>query len=163
MKGKAQVIDPRETGHHPLKLTQPVFSDEAMARADKTLEAMSGSFEQWLDGDIANLQAARLACIGAAWTDATLDTLWRAAHDLKGMGGTYGYPIVTQLAASLCRLVETDEGKAASRANPALIHAHVDGLRAAVRGRIASDADPVGRALVQTLEAHVSRLGVAPR
>lgn len=163
MKGKAQIIDPREAGHHPIKLTQPVFSDEAMARADKTLEAMSGSFEHWLDGDIANLQAARLACANAAHSDASLDSLWRAAHDLKGMGGTYGYPIVTQLAASLCRLVETDEGKAAARATPALIDAHVDGLRAAVRDRIASDADPVGRALVRALEAQVCRLGVAPR
>lgn len=162
MKGKAQVIDPREAGHHPLKLTQPVFSDEVMARADKTLEAMSSSFEQWLDRDIANLQAARLACLKAAWTDASLDALWRAAHDLKGMGGTYGYPIVTQLAASLCRLVDTRDGKAAARANPALIDAHVDGLRAVVRDRIPSDANPVGRALVQALEAHINRLGVAP-
>lgn len=163
MKGKAQVIDPREAGHQPLKLTQPIFTDEAMARADKALEAMSGSFEQWLDGDIANLQAARLGCVDASWSDVSLDTLWRAAHDLKGMGGTYGYPIVTQLAASLCRLVETDEGKTAARANPNLINAHVDGLRAAVRDRIATDAHPVGRALVQALEAQVGRLGVAPR
>jgi hypothetical protein len=163
MKSKAQVIDPREAGRRPPKLAQPVFSEEALARADKTLEAMSGSFEKWLDADIAKLQAARIQAAEAGWTDVAIDAIWCAAHDLKGMGGTYGYPLVTQLAASLCRLTETEAGKGAARANPALVDAHVDGLRAALRDRIASDAHPVGRALVQMLEAKVRELGVAPR
>jgi hypothetical protein len=162
MKSKAQVIDPREAGRRPPKLAQPVFSEEALARADKTLEAMSGSFEKWLDADIAKLQAARIQAAEAGWTDVAIDAIWCAAHDLKGMGGTYGYPLVTQLAASLCRLTETEAGKSAARANPALVDAHVDGLRAAVRDRIASDAHPVGRALVLMLEAKVRELGVAP-
>lgn len=162
MKAKAQVIDPRQAGHLPPKLAQPVFSEEAVARADKTLEAMSGSFEKWLEADIAKLQAARLAMEEQRWSDASLDMLWRAAHDLKGMGGTYGYPIVTQLAASLCRLTETDQGKAAARDHADLVSAHVDALRAAVRDRIASDEHPVGRLLVQTLETRVNKLGVAP-
>jgi chemotaxis protein histidine kinase CheA len=163
MKAKVQVIDPREAGHGALKLAQPVFSEEALARAEQALEAMSGSFGKWLDADIAKLQEARLRAAEEAWPDPALDALWRAAHDLKGMGGTYGYPIVTQLAGSLCRLIETQAGKAAARANPELIGAHVDALRAAVRDRIASEAHPIGRVLVQTLEAQVLRLGVAPR
>ena len=163
MKTKAQVIDPREAGRRPPKLPQPVFSEEALARADKTLEAMSGSFEKWLDADMAKLQAARLEAAEASWTDIAIDAIWRAAHDLKGMGGTYGYPLVTQLAASLCRLTETEAGKAAARAAPALVDSHVDGLRASLRDRITSDTHPVGRALVQMLESKVSQLGVAPR
>jgi chemotaxis protein histidine kinase CheA len=163
MKAKAQVIDPREAGRRPVALAQPVFSEEALARADQTLEAISGSFEKWLDADIAQLQAARLEASQAAWSDASIETIWRAAHNLKGMGGTYGYPLVTQLAASLCRLTETESGKSAARDNPALIDAHVDGLRAALRDHITSDAHPVGRALVQMLETKVRQLGVAPR
>lgn len=162
MKAKAQVIDPRQAGHLPPKLAQPVFNADAVARADKTLEAMSGSFEKWLEADIAKLQTARLAVEDQQWSNDALDALWRAAHDLKGMGGTYGYPIVTQLAASLCRLTETDAGKAAAREQSDLVNAHVDALRAAVRDRIASDEHPVGRVLVQTLETRVARLGVAP-
>lgn len=162
MKVKAEVIDPRQAGLRP-PLTQPVFSEDAVARAEKTLEAMSGSFEQWLDADIAKLHAARLNATSAGWTDLAIDALWRAAHDLKGMGGTYGYPIVTQLAASLCRLTETDAGKAATRLNPGLVDAHVDALRASVRDRIATDEHPVGGVLVRALEAQVRQLGVAPR
>ena len=163
MKGKVQVIDPHDAGHRPLNLTQPVFSEEALARADRALEAMGGSFEKWLDADIVKLQAAKAAAAAAGWSDAALDALWRAAHDLKGMGGTCGYPLVTRLAASLCRLTETEAGKRAARGNPMLVSAHIDGLRAAVRDHIASDDHPLGRTLAQALEAQVSQLGVAPR
>lgn len=163
MKAKAEIFDPRDAGYRPPIVPQPIFDEDAVARAEKTLEAMSGSFGKWLDADIAKLQAARAEGAQQGWPDAALEAVWRAAHDLKGMGDTYGYPIVTQLAASLCRLLETGEGKRAARGNPELIAAHVDGLRAAVRDRVASDENPVGRALVQALEAHVSSLGIAPR
>ncbi len=163
MKAKAEFIDPREAGYRPPSVPQPMFNEDALARAEKTLEAMSGSFEKWLDADVAKLQAARVEGMQQGWTDAALEAVWRAAHDLKGMGDTYGYPLVTQLAASLCRLLETSEGKRTARGNPELVAAHVDGLRAAVRDKIASDANPTGRALIQALEAHVSGLGIATR
>jgi hypothetical protein len=41
--------------------------------------------------------------------------------------------------------------------------AHVDALRAAARDKIRDAAHPVGRALLNALETHVERLGVAPR
>jgi hypothetical protein len=163
MKGKAKIIDPREAGQRHQTLKPPVFDDDALARADKTLEAMSGSFEEWLHADITKLQDARKRAELFGWSDAGLDTLWRVSHDLKGMGATYGFPLVTQIASSLCRLTETEAGKSAARANPALVCAHVDGLRAAVRDRITSTRHPVGRALIEALEAQVARLGVAPR
>ncbi len=146
-----------------MNLAQPIFDEEAIARADKTLEAMSGSFEQWLDADVRNLQAARTAAEGANWSVTSLASLFATAHDLKGMGATYGYPIVTQIAASLCRLIETDAGKQAAAAHPALVCAHVDAIRAALRDGMKSDEHPVGKALLQALDAQVAALGVAPR
>lgn len=160
---KAKIIDPREAGVRQFDPKQPVFDADALSRADETMKAMSGSFEKWLDADAQALQGARAAAEAANWDDGSLDTLMRAGHDLKGMGGAYGYPLVTDIAASLCRLIETDAGKAAARANPSLVCAHVDALRAAIRDRIASDAHPVGKALVQALEKRVAALGVAPR
>ncbi len=159
--GKVQIIDPREHGLGPLNLKLPVFDDGA--RADDALKSMSASFEQWLDGESARLQAARVEAQRLGWSDEALDPVLRSAHDLKGMGATYGYPLVTQLGASLCRLIETEAGRRAARANPALVNAHVDALRAVIRDRITTNADPVGRAIVSALEARVAALGVAPR
>jgi len=157
---KAQFIDPRTTGRRALQ--QPIFDPNALKRADDAMKAMAPSFDEWLDDDVRKLQIARVAAQNADWSDGALDALFSAAHDLKGMGGSYGYPLATQLAASLCRLIETDAGKAAARINPGLVLAHVDSLRAAVRDRIASADHPIGKALIAALEAEVEQLGVAP-
>lgn len=161
-KPKVEFIDPRDASPRSIRLDKPVFDADAVARADETLKSMSGSFGEWLQADMEKLQAARLAAEADNWSLETLEGLFAAAHDLKGMGATYGYPLATQLAGSLCRLIATDAGKAAAQAQPALVTAHVDALRAAVRDGITSSADPIGRALVRALQNHVDSLGVAP-
>ena len=35
-------------------------------------------------------------------TPETAENLYFRAHDLKGLGATYGYPLVTRIAGSLC-------------------------------------------------------------
>lgn len=162
-KQSAQFIDPRDAGLRGLDLKRPLFDDDAPARAAEALKDLGESMEAWLDADIDRLQSARLACEAGGWRGDLLDGLLTHAHDLKGMGATYGFPLVSQFAASLCRLIETDAGKVAARRQPALVCAHVDALRAAVRGRVRDAAHPVGKALVEALDAHVLKLGVAPR
>lgn len=158
-----QTIDPREVGLRTLDLKQPVFGPEAIARADETLKAMAGSMQQWIDADIAHLQTLRLAADAARWDAVSIDALLCAAHDLKGLGATYGFPLVTAIAASLCRLTETNDGKAVVARDPALARAHVDALRAIVRDGVRAPNHPLGSALRQTLEAGVAKLGVSPR
>ncbi len=162
-KPQVQHIDPREEGFRKLDLKQPVFGPEALARADETLKAMAGSMQQWIEADITQLQDLRLAAEAANWDAASVDALMGCAHDLKGLGATYGYPLVTHIAASLCRLTETDEGKVAVMGDPSLARAHIDALRAIVRGDIRAPDHPIGTALLQTLELEVAKLGVAPR
>ena len=162
-KSQVQHIDPRAVGLRTLDLKQPVFGPEAVARADETLKAMAESMQQWIDADIEQLQELRLAAEAAHWDAESVDALMGCAHDLKGLGATYGYPLVTLIAASLCRLTETDAGKAVVQRDPGLARAHVDALRAIVRGSIRAPDHPVGTALRHTLEAEVAKLGVAPR
>jgi chemotaxis protein histidine kinase CheA len=159
----ARLIDPKESGRRPLDLPSPVFDEDAVARADDALRAMSGSFQQWLEAEVAKLQAARLAASSAYWDDESLDALMLAAHDLKGLGGTYDYPLVTQLAASLCRLIDSEEGRATVRSAPALLAGHIDAVRAAVRDGIKTDRHPIGSSLLRALEARVEALGLPRR
>lgn len=158
-----QLIHPRDVGLPVLDGKTPVFDADALARADQTLKAMSGSFQQWLDADVNRLQHARLAAVRAQWSDAAIEQIMCVAHDIKGMGASYGYPLATQIAASLCRLTETAAGKSVVRTSPGLAEAHVDALRAVMRDHIKTAEHPVGRALLGALNAEVERLGVAPR
>jgi hypothetical protein len=162
-KPNVQTTNPKDVGLRGLSLPQPVFAADVVDRADDALREMSGSFQEWLENEGKRLQVARLGAERAGWTSEAINPLLLAAHDLKGLGATYEYPITTQLAASLCRLIETEAGRAAVRANPDLAAAHVDAVRAAVRDKIKTSEHPVGRLLLSALEAQVEALGVAPR
>lgn len=160
---KAEMINPREQGLRTIELKKPIFDAGAVARADQALEAMGDELQMWLDADIERLQSARLRADAANWTPLSQEDVHAIAHDLKGLGSTYGSMLATQLAASLCRLIETDSGKALAQHDPSLACAHIDALRASVRDGIRTTDHPVGRALLQALETRVAELGVAPR
>ena len=79
------------------------------------------------------------------------------AHDLKGLGTTYGFPLVSRIAGLLCRLIEDKTQRMA--APLALVDAHILSIKAAVRDGIKSEEHPVGKIVVQELEGQIKALG----
>ena len=131
------------------------FDPAAIAKAEAALKSLSGNFAQWLQDEIDKLGAAREAIRAGGATAQGMETLYMRAHDLKGLGTTYGYPLITRISASLCKL--TDDADKRERAPLALIDAHIEAIRAAVRDEITTDEHPVGRQLVEELEARVGQ------
>ena len=129
------------------------FDPAAIAKAEAALKSLSGNFAQWLQDEITKLEAARETVRTDGATPQTLESLYMRAHDLKGLGTTYGYPLITRIGASLCKL--TDDADKRSRAPMSLIDAHIEAIRAAVRDDIKTDEHPVGRQLVEELEKRV--------
>lgn len=126
----------------------------ALAKAEAALSSLSGQFDAWLDEEVTKLKAAHSSVLSHGVAGEAGERLHTHAHDLKGLGGTYGYPLVTRLAGSLCNLV--GDAEARRRAPLALVTAHVDAIRTVVERQIRSDDDPAGKALALALEAGVS-------
>ena len=126
----------------------------AIAKAEAALKSLSGNFAQWLQDEITKLENARQAIRAEGLTPQTTESLYLRAHDLKGLGTTYGFPLITRIAASLCVL--TDDEAKRIQVPMALVDAHIDAIRAAVRDDIKTDEHPVGRALSNELEARVA-------
>lgn len=126
----------------------------AIAKAEAALKAMSAQFGQWLNDEIVKLDQAQADIRAKGYTPETAEALYFRAHDLKGLGATYQYPLVTRIAGSLCRLMDDTDKR--MQAPLALLDAHVDAIRAVVRDEIQTDEHPVGRDLAETLEARVA-------
>tara|TARA_R110002051_G_scaffold42490_1_gene87253 strand:+ start:2420 stop:2851 length:432 start_codon:yes stop_codon:yes gene_type:complete len=126
----------------------------AIAKAEEALKAMSSQFGQWLQDEIVKLEQAQAAIRSTGYTQDTAEALYFRAHDLKGLGSTYQYPIVTRLAGSLCKLLDDQQKRMA--APLVLLDAHIDAIRAVVRDQIQTDEHPTGRILAETLEARVA-------
>lgn len=126
----------------------------AIAKAEEALKAMSSQFGQWLQDEIDKLDAAQVGIRMHGLNAQTAEALYFRAHDLKGLGATYQYPLVTRLAGSLCRLL--DEPGRRLEAPVKLLDAHIDAIKAVVRDQIQTDDHPTGRVLAETLEAEVA-------
>jgi chemotaxis protein histidine kinase CheA len=125
----------------------------AIAKAEAALKSLASNFTQWLADEITKLDAARQQVRAEGATAETMENLYLRAHDLKGLGTTYGYQLITRIAGSLCRLIDDKEKRATTSLE--LVDAHIDAIKAAIRDDIKSDEHPVGRVLVEELERRV--------
>jgi hypothetical protein len=124
-------------------------TDDQVARAEQALAKLSGQFSAWMELECDRLDFARKEVNSMGFTRATREALFLAAHDIRGEADTFGYPLLTAPADSLCRLIEhtPDMG----RIPLTLVDQHVDAIRAIVRERTRPDAETAAAALTRKL------------
>jgi len=133
-----------------------MVDERAVKRAEQALEALQDDFEDWLVGDLDLLKDATEALRADTASKDFLSDVCVKAHDLKGLGVTYNYPLVTRIAGSLHRLIDEntfDEGIPLE-----LIDNHVKAIQAVVVGKVKAADDPVGMELANELEQIVGAL-----
>ena len=154
MSNSAQVIRPPNTLRLKVGGGFGGIDASAIAKAEEALKAMSSQFGQWLQDEIVKLDKAQADIRAQGYNAQTAEGLYFRAHDLKGLGATYQYPLVTRLAGSLCKMM--DDPAKRGTAPRTLIDAHIDAIKAVVRDQIQTDEHPTGRILAETLEAGVA-------
>jgi hypothetical protein len=155
VSNSAQVIRPPNTLRMKVGGAFGGIDASAIAKAEEALKAMSAQFGQWLQDEIVKLDKAQADIRTQGYTTATAEGLYFRAHDLKGLGTTYQYPLVTRLAGSLCKMMDDPVRRMA--APVVLIDAHIDAIKAVVRDQIQTDDHPTGKILAETLEARVAQ------
>jgi HPt (histidine-containing phosphotransfer) domain-containing protein len=90
-----------------------------------------------LPARLAEVEAARDAARDAGWAGEPLRTFHRLAHSLAGVGSTFGFPAVTELARRLESLLDEVLGRGAPP--EAGEEAEVDDLLARLRGSTARE------------------------
>jgi hypothetical protein len=134
----------------------PGFDASVFARAETVLVDLSSRFDEWLGDEVARLAAAGDCLKSDGGRAETAERLYLHAHTLKGLGCTYNYPVVTRLAASLCRLIEDCGFQAGAAAG--LIHAHVEAIQGVVRDAVHDQECVLVNAVVEDLEGQIRRL-----
>ena len=133
-----------DIGYNPLK--------ETLARAEEATTALRANYTQWARIDVDNtqalLEAAKKAPEGRR---EQLDLLYAAMHNIKGQGTSFGYPLVTRLGQSLCRLIAP--GRAVDDAGLKIAQAHLDALKLVLDQKIAGKGGEVGDKLASRLES----------
>ncbi len=148
----------------PLLIERPNLLKEKMGgalspalciKAELVVAAMQKDFEKWLEETVAQLYAVWKEMGEDPLNKQKSHELLRNALEVKSLGETYGFPLATRIAHSLCRLIVRIDATGFDNAHKVLLDAHVNAIRAVLRDKIKNADDPMGAALASELEARV--------
>jgi hypothetical protein len=128
----------------------------AIEKATAALAAMAEDYPDWVAKHIEQLRLHHARCV-----DTPNDRprhyagMREIAHDMKGQGGTFGYPLMTTFAASLYDFVGTNAGT--TDAHVEIIKSHIDAMAAVIKERVKGNGGEVGQALTQGLKNAIER------
>ncbi len=80
------------------------------------------------------------------------------ALELRGQGGTFGFPLVSVIAKGLFNL--TQEGCREDDNAVEIVKAHIDSMRAVIREKVRGDGGPLGKELLKELKDAIDKHSV---
>ena len=128
----------------------------SVAKAQAAVQALPNNFDGWMREEGVKLGAALEALAPDGYGIESVSVPYSRAHAMKCLAPTFGYPLIHQLAAGLCVLIDDDDLPFESRLP--LIDDHIDAIRTLASKKVRSQADPFGRKLVAQLEGDLRQL-----
>ncbi len=139
---------------------EPQRNDPAITPADALDAALREQYPELVSDDLARLAA----CWSIIQTEtaraegrqeaqpssqAECERLYRMSHDFKGHAGSYGYPLASVIAESICQLLK--EGALATSAGRIALDRRIKGLQFVIKERVSGDADETTKNIVAAL------------
>ncbi len=149
---KPQIINPPNKLKSKVSMGGPGAVDpERLARAEAVIEKMTANYLDWVEADLKKLET-ELAALkpGAAEGDERVDRIYRTSHDIKGQGGSFGYQLMTEVGALMCRYIENLQGPL-TQEDIDLMKLCYKSMRAVISGRLSGDGGEAGRMVIDGL------------
>ena len=134
------------------------LAKEALERAETEFKKMAEDYPDWVGTYIKQLSQELLGAKEKSPEQRTpfFVRINQVAHELKGQGGTFGYPLISTFGKSLFDLTSAREGSI-SENQLNIAKSHIDAMQAVVKGRVAGDGGAVGAELVKSLNEAIAK------
>ncbi|MGQ0663178.1 MAG: Hpt domain-containing protein [Pseudomonadota bacterium] len=124
-------------------------ADAKLVHVERMVEKLSGNYETWVKADVERMRAI----LDGQWADPSAReqgarALYLVAHDIKGQAGTFGFQLVTSIAALLCKYLNTVP---AERQRGPELGAHIDAISKILGLGIKGDGGPIGTQILASL------------
>jgi chemotaxis protein histidine kinase CheA len=127
-----------------------------LAKAQAAIAKMSDDYPGWAMDDVNNLEKLiQDVEPGSGTGREQLRDAFKLAHDMRGQGGSFGFPLMTRIANSFCRFAEgldtIDQGALE------ICMAHVNAMRAILQNDVRGTGGPIGAQIADGLELAVQK------
>ncbi|KZD11370.1 hypothetical protein [Oceanibaculum pacificum] len=149
-----EVIQPRTTLKDLVGSAGKGVDPKMLAKAETAVNVLldatdfSGQTSESLDRLVAAYEHALKTAQDGAHT--ALHEIYEVAHDMRGEGGSYGFPLVTRIGDSLCKYL--DSLQKPEELSFQVIKLHIDSLRAVVRMNLKGRGNQMAQEIVDGLE-----------
>ncbi len=133
-----------------------VFTPEMLEVTESQFQEVISDYPDWVQETLNRLTALVEVCVN--FPDKRLNNykqINEIAHEMKGQGGTFGYPLVSTFGDSLYDFTGPNAGISDNHVQ--IIKAHSDAMKATINGRIQGDGGQVGTELKAMLAAAIKR------
>lgn len=103
MNRKKGVFDDFEDGGDRVNFA---IDPEAVTRAESIVASMGEEYLEWLCADLDELDKTLSEARDSV---RAVDQLRRKAHDIRGQGGSFGFPLISQLADALYQVMVSQD------------------------------------------------------
>lgn len=133
-----------------------MLPDDMLANAEQQLKREADGFLDWAKQYLERLsrQVAEAKQISGERTG-QFEEINLIAHELRGQGGTFGYPLITVFGKSLYEV--TKPPCRHDDANLEIVKAHIDTMRAVLRDKIEGDGGEMGQMLFKALKMAIAK------
>lgn len=89
-----------------------------------------------------------------------IKSIYQQAHDLRGMGKTYGFDLLTQMGDSLCAFIQSRATW--SEKELETVRVHIDSMKLVVEKQVTGAGGDWGAGLMKRLSDYVAEHGTGP-
>ena len=132
------------------------FAMGSLEKAAKVIEGLRGEFEEIAKVEVVKLVAAANALVAQPNDLAKRDVVYKIAHELRGQGGSYGYPLVTEFGDKLCRYL--DAAAVLDAKSLVVVKATADAIAIVINSKVSGDGGDTGRNLVEMLDKVLAKI-----
>jgi len=119
-----------------------------VVKAETALEEISAEFSDWMSSELDALRALRDQIHASGLDEDSKREFFLHLHNVRGQAATLGFPLVGQIAGSLCEVVQHVPAKDIPQD---VIDHHVNAIFAIVNEKASGDGSEIARKLVARL------------
>lgn len=132
------------------------FPKHILEETESLFQEMISDYPDWVQETLNRLTALVEVCVNFEEKRiVTFKPINEIAHEMKGQGGTFGYPLVSTFGDSLYDFTGPNAGLTDNHVH--IVKAHVDAMKATINGRIQGDGGQIGQELKAMLAAAIKQ------